>query len=107
MFKIGQKVVCKNIQGFVDSHPIGLKIGQIYTVMQIGVCACGQETLAIKEAPKIRRYCGTTGVMTGVHANFYSYRFEPLIEDWVEELLEKIKLEVDQMPQDFKNHKSL
>lgn len=95
MFKVGQKVVCKNIKGFATSIPRGIKLGEIYTIMQIGTCACGQEILHLKEAPIMERWCGTKDVYTGASAGFYSYRFEPLVGSWVEELLERIKTEVE------------
>jgi hypothetical protein len=95
MFKIGQKVVCKKIEGFATSAPHGIKLGEIYTIMQIGTCVCGQEVLYLKEAPVMKRWCGTKDVYTGTHASFYSYRFEPLVGSWVEELLERLKSEVE------------
>ena len=92
MFKVGQKVVCKKIEGFA---PHGLKLGEIYTIMQIGTCVCGQEVLYLKEAPIMKRWCGTKDVYIGTNASFYSYRFEPLVGSWVEELLQRLKSEVE------------
>jgi len=95
MFKIGQKVVCKKIKGFATSAPRGLKLGEIYTIMQIGTCVCGQEVLYLREALVMGRWCGVKDVYTGKNASFYSYRFEPLVGSWVEELLERLKSEVE------------
>jgi len=94
MFKVGQKVVCKKIEGFANSKPHGLGLGEIYTITQIGTCVCGQEVLYLKEAPIMGKWCGIKDVFTGRHASFYSYRFEPLVGSWVEELLERVKSEV-------------
>lgn len=96
MFKIGQKVVCKNTAGFEHSMPHGIRLNKIYTVVKIGTCVCGQETLYLKEATAMTRFCGTMDVSTGFHAAFYSYRFEPLVGSWVEALLERLSVEIDE-----------
>jgi len=95
MFKEGQKVVCKKREGFTTSAPHGIKLGEIYTIIQVGTCVCGKEVLYLKEAPIMRRWCGLKDVYTGTTASFYSYRFEPLVGSWVEELLERLQSEVE------------
>lgn len=94
MFKVGQKVVCKNVDGVHNFVPTGIEKGRIYTIEAISNCACGKEMLTLKEAPKLERWCATKDEYIGYCSSFYSYRFEPLIDNWVEELLMRLKTEV-------------
>lgn len=93
MFKIGQKVVCKNIEGSRNIAPRGIKLREIYTIANIGTCICGKEILHLKDVPATAKWCPAKNVYVGYNAGFYSYRFEPLIGSWVEKLLEEIKSE--------------
>lgn len=93
-FKIGQKIVCGKIDGFRTCAPHGLTLGEIYTITGLGTCVCGKEVLHLAEAPVMDRWCGIKDVYTGFHSSFYSYRFEPLVGSWVEELLERLKSDV-------------
>tara|TARA_R110000782_G_C14673991_1_gene399288 strand:- start:424 stop:747 length:324 start_codon:yes stop_codon:yes gene_type:complete len=76
MFKIGEKVICKNKEGFATSSPYGIEINKVYTIEAISKCACGKEILHLLEAEKLKRWCGTKDIYTGHNAGFYSYRFE-------------------------------
>ena len=92
-FYVGQKVVCRNKVGFATSTPHGIKKGEVYTITQISTCICGKEVLELKEATKMNRWCGYLDKPIGYNASYYSYRFEPLVGSWVEELLEKVSKE--------------
>lgn len=78
MFKIGQKVVCKNTNDFKNSTPRGIEKGKIYIIEGISKCNCGKEILHLEGIEKLQRWCGTLDTYTGVNAAFYSYRFEIL-----------------------------
>ena len=96
MFRVGQKVVCKNSDGINNYFiPKGLVKGKVYTIEAISMCVCGKELLELEEAPKLERWCGTKMAYTGINSSFYSYRFEPLIDTWTDELLMRIKKEVE------------
>ena len=93
MFKVGQQVVCKNINSINNTVPRGIALGEIYTIEAISTCICGRELLHLKEPMKLEKWCGYKLIRIGYDASFYSYRFEPLIGSWVEELLERITKE--------------
>lgn len=97
MFKVGQKVECINVDETEDYAPIGLKLGKTYTVVEIGncFCGCGTEVLHLGEVPSAKKVCAVSFRNMGFSSAFMSYRFKPLVESWVDELLEKIELEVD------------
>ena len=81
MFKIGQKVVCKNTNDFENSTPTGIEKNKIYVVEGISKCNCGKEILHLEGVEKSPRWCGHLDVYTGFNAGFYSYRFEILQYD--------------------------
>jgi hypothetical protein len=83
MFKIGQKVVCKNTDTFVTGAPYGIEKGKIYTVIDIYQCACGRTVLELDEAPAMQRWCCYTNKDVGFNAGYYAYRFEPLKYDLI------------------------
>lgn len=76
MFKIGQKVVCKNIDDFKTSAPYGIEKGKVYTITSVCKCVCGKTALELDEAPTMERWCGYTNEYIGYSASFYAYRFE-------------------------------
>lgn len=81
MFKIGQKVVCKNTDEFKNSTPRGIEKGKIYTIEAVSKCDCGKEVLHLQGVIKLQRWCGLLDTYTGFSASFYSYRFEILKYD--------------------------
>lgn len=96
MFEVGQKVVCINVDETPNYAPYGITLGKIYTITAIANCSCGcgTENLYLAEVPKKEKLCDARGAYTGVHSGYKSMRFKPLVETWIEELLEKIELEV-------------
>ncbi len=78
MFKIGQKIVC------VKVNPLKtLKEGEIYTVIDVRVSTGG---VKLKEQEA-----------TDPHSSGYfaEWRFRPVDDSWVEELLYKLMSEVE------------
>jgi hypothetical protein len=78
MFKIGQKVVCKDLSDTNTHYPHGIEKGKIYTVNTITKCSCGRELLILDEAiPYYGRECNSC--FSKVHElAFCSFRFEPI-----------------------------
>ncbi len=94
MFKVGQKVVCKNTKSAEQGTPYGIEKGVIYTVIGISTCVCGKELLGLKEVEILNKWCGTKNVCLGMSSNYYSFRFEPLVEDgFAESLLARLTKE--------------
>jgi hypothetical protein len=83
MFKIGQKVVCKNGTGTVPR----IYSNKIYTVSGITRCTgCGAECLELEETLqnsfKFKVKCGKCNeIYISNDANYLSSRFEPLKYD--------------------------
>jgi hypothetical protein len=94
MFEIGKKVVCIDTE---TGAPYGVILGKTYTITNIAncVCGCGTEVLYLTEVQPLEKRCLVSNINLGVDTGYASMRFKPLIESWVEELLEKIKSEVD------------
>jgi len=85
IFKVGQKVVCKNVDGFMCGtyNPEQIEKGKIYTIKSINKCICGRTLLELDEVQPTNRYCGHTTIPIGFNACFYAFRFELLKYDIV------------------------
>lgn len=93
MFKIGDKVVCKNIenQPKFNSTPTGLIKGKFYTVISINSCkSCGSETLGLKEVKLITKHCAKCDNYLGSNNQYHSYRFEKLQDNFAENVIKYI-----------------
>ena len=98
MFKVGQKVVCKNVEAINYGLPNGIKKDKTYTIVGIDNCACGRTVLDLAEAPTMQKYCGHTNIHMGFNAKYYAFRFEPLKYDTasnMEVILEILEKKVD------------
>ena len=94
MFKIGDRVICKDISDNAMTTPTGIENGKVYTVVRISKCGgCGRETLHLKEPEPLAKWCWDKPV--GFDASYYSFRFEKVIPQWVDELLENIILQAE------------
>lgn len=93
MFKIGQKVVCKDTETFKYGTTAGIILGRVYTVTGLTYCPnCLLEFLEIKEAPLLTKICGNCHCSLGANKSYFSFRFEPLIE---EQKSESISIKID------------
>lgn len=78
MFKIGQKIVC------VKVNPLNtLKEGEVYTVVAVRASTGGV---------KLKEQEATDPYSSGY---FAEWRFRPVDDSWVEELLHKLSQEVE------------
>lgn len=93
MFKVGQKVVCVNVHTPIIYNQVEVTLGKTYTITDITKCVCGLELLHLTGLEKAIRVCPLTGTKLEFGAFFHAYRFKPLTESWVDELLEKIEKE--------------
>lgn len=93
MFKIGDRVICKDVSDFELTTPTGIEKGKVYTVIGISKCGCGRETLQLKEPKPLDKWCGDK--FYRYDTTYYSFRFEKVISQWVDELLENIILEAE------------
>lgn len=93
MFKVGQKVVCKSTSSNNGYYPTGIKRGEIYTVEYISKCICGKELLHLKEPPKLGKWCGLLHTYIGIDSSYHSNRFEPVVDNFAENLLERLTKE--------------
>lgn len=75
MFKIGQKIVAKDLSSTIGSTE-GIKKGQIYEIESIGSCSAGQilGLVGVDSGKPHHCLCG------GQHASnvYMAWRFEPL-----------------------------
>lgn len=93
MFKIGQKVVCKNTDALRFGTPTGIYLGKVYTVVGLTYCHdCLREFIEIKEAPFLNKICGECNCRLGTCQSYSSFRFEPLVE---EKESNSISIEID------------
>ena len=96
MFKIGQKVVCKDTtpNAVFSSAPHGIKKGVVYTISALTYCPqCLCEFIELKEVSSIDKMCASCDCHLGACSSYHSYRFEPLIEDKKSESI-SIKVEL-------------
>ena len=73
--------------------PSGIKKGEIYTIESISLCICGKGLLHLEETPHLAKWCGITDIYMGVTNAFHSERFEPIVDNFAESLLERLTKE--------------
>lgn len=49
IFKLGQKVICKDTDSYKYGTPYGIVLNKIYTIENIIYCKCGKEKLLLKD----------------------------------------------------------
>ena len=96
MFKIGQKVVCKENNRYNFGYPHGIAKGEIYTIIGISKCPdCNSLLLELKEPTPRYKYCGNCDNDLGINSCYHASRFEPLKydlldnKDTISELIEE------------------
>lgn len=78
MFKIGQKVVCKDANGTLTHYPYGIEKNKVYTIKEISKCKCGQELLILDGTTPYfgKKECSVC--LSQIHSlAFRSNRFNP------------------------------
>lgn len=82
MFKIGQKVVCKQDNKYNFGYPHGITKGEIYTIAEITNCPnCNSLLLGLVEVLPLRKWCGKCNTDLKTNSYYHASRFEPLKYD--------------------------
>lgn len=95
MFKVGQKVVCVNNYAPIQYEALEITLGKVYTITDISKCVCGLELLHLAGVKNSDKKCPLINGPLISGTFFHAYRFKPLTESWVDELLEKIDSEIE------------
>lgn len=98
MFKVGQKVVCVNTNNSRGLPLFHIKKGEIYTILGIRECDCGNVTfyLGFKTITGRIQCSKCDCVYHSEKSYFSSDRFRPLDETFATEVLEQIKEQIEQ-----------
>ena len=82
MFKIGQRVVCKETRSYNFGQPNGITKGEIYTIAGITNCPnCNSLLLELVEVLPMRKWCGECDKDLKTNSYYHASRFEPLKYD--------------------------
>ena len=85
--KIGDRVICRNTEG---GRPVGIEKGKVYTIIGTGTCECGKSVIYLKEPTPIGKRCfSSTNPHLVTDTSYYAYRFEKVIDKWVENVCEE------------------
>lgn len=79
MFKIGQKVICKDVSRNIQfgTTPRGIQMGHIYEITKISKCpCCNSELLELSNTPTLNKWCGKCDNHLGYNNFYHSWRFE-------------------------------
>ena len=103
MFKIGEKVVCKDTSENVqfNSTPRGIKKGVIYEITGISKCPkCNDTFLSLSETPYLHKWCGKCDCDLGTNNYYHSWRFELIKYDLIsnKEIIKEMIVEKSDLP---------
>ena len=97
-FKIGEKVVAKDLSSSAYGYPFGIEKGEIYEVESVYNCSCGSEMIRLLNINSgSLKYCGNCNKYGHNTNSFHSWRFRKLdtqfAEDLCKELIQQVKKE--------------